>query len=630
MLIRDTTPKSSDEWYENARLTNPGLYETGAEHLGRSIATPFALAADLNKTFASTDFGKSMTDLYDSVSKFNDSLTEGYTQQATDYIGDILGFGLNPITRGLGSLGGMAAGKLVGEAAPEAIGALTRKPLSQFTQDDLKVVGQETLKNLGTLEGGALPQSIKDNYDRDADHINWLGTAQEMGQMGAIGIGISSIPFLWGALRGKINSARGKSTGDATFTADLNKALEDKAITPEEHQWMTDYNTKDLSDPVVRDQLEKDATQILAKDKYDVNATNNQVPFEIYSSKAMENLKSILPDQLATDMPEDIKDSLSKFVTNNEMDGLQAPEKMRMLEGLKGYVDFIEDKISKKPGKLAESDKILDDHLLKSLPDDSSFSQKEMFKNANKQKMAASELKNLPHVIPDNIIKRTKQLAKAKDLNNKSKTYFKEYERTGDKEYVDKMKEVDLQVKEIESNLEPILTPKEELMQLRKSLLSEKGIPANYQFSKDYQRLMDLSNVWHNARTLLDRIHLEDDYKKQESFKNLIKGVTQIMEAPIEKLAKPDNVVDYLKARISKNMYKEAPITNVESKMKSAKELPSDINSTVDEYREQVEKSKSDKLKDEFENADNKLTQFKESESIFKNFISCVMGTLNG
>ena len=78
------------------------------------------------------------------------------------------------------------------------------------------------------------------------------------------------------------------------------------------------------------------------------------------------------------------------------------------------------------------------------------------------------------------------------------------------------------------------------------------GLKKNFQMSAAYHRLMDLSNVLHNARTLLDRIHLEHEYNKQEAYRDLIDHLLKRADSNITATAKPDNVIEYLRKRIRK------------------------------------------------------------------------------
>ena len=148
---------------------------------------------------------------------------------------NMLGMMLNPATWFLGEAGGAAArgavagargvaanaeggamtaasallrkplnemvGKKVGQYVPSTIGKeLAEKPLT------LGLMGEKAAENFGIFAGAGVPQAIADNYKADTDHIEWGGVAREMGEMGAFGIAIGSIPFSYGVLRWKNQS----------------------------------------------------------------------------------------------------------------------------------------------------------------------------------------------------------------------------------------------------------------------------------------------------------------------------------------------------------------------------------------------------------------------------------------
>ena len=175
-----------------------------------------------------------------------------------------------------------------------------------------------------------------------------------------------------------------------------------------------------------------------------------------------------------------------------------------------------------------------------------------------------------------------------------------------------------------------ILTPKEELENIRKTLITDKGLPKNWERSNDYHRLLDLAHVWHNARTLLDRVNMERDYQAQEAYRNVADTIIKIADSDLPRLAKPDNVTNYLKARIEGNILKKEPIEFAEEKARAATEIPKDADEVLNQQEAEVKNSKAQGLSQEFRDASDKYREFKESEGIFKNLISCVMGSLNG
>ena len=153
--------------------------------------------------------------------------------------------------------------------------------------------------------------------------------------------------------------------------------------------------------------------------------------------------------------------------------------------------------------------------------------------------------------------------------------------------------------------------------------------PAQLQRSVAYQRLLDLSNVWHNARTLLDRVHLEHEYNRQEAYKTVASHVVNVSDSNLPALAKPENVMDYLKARIEAKIKKTEDISDVKADLKRYEDIPADSESVLKSQEESVKKTSAENARAEFDDTFKKYKDFKSSPNIFKNLISCVMGARN-
>jgi hypothetical protein len=275
-----------------------------------------------------------------------------------------------------------------------------------------------------------------------------------------------------------------------------------------------------------------------------------------------------------------------------------------------------------KSSKLAEADEILDDHLLKSVKDNMPFSQKELFKHIRQAGFESSHIKHLPVTIPENmgsILKIESKISKLKEKLTKDK-------RRG----LSENKQTVRRISELEKLKPKILTPKEELQQIKEKLLSKKGLPQNFEQTNAYQRLLDLSHVWHNARTLLNRVHLENEYNKQEAFKDLSNQVLKIADSDSTMIAHPDDVIDYMKRRIEGNLNKVEPIVDVMKAVDASEKVPADSDSILDEQAEQFKNTEAQDAKGEFIKSSERFKEFKGSENIFKNLIACVIGGIGG
>jgi hypothetical protein len=642
MFVRQNDNNPQGQFYQDSLLTKPTTSQSVLDNMGASFVTPFALVGDVSNMLRQKPEGNPLRDAVESVDIMNQTPGIGWGQASANFLGNIVGFGLNPINWGFGRIGTMGAEAVTAGAAkiaPEALSAVARTPLKELLGENmgkyipgvgkakdiplsLAIMGEKGVSAFGTFAGAGVPQALFDNYHADTQHIEWGGVAKDMGKMGAFGLAIASVPFAWGVLKGKVGRATGKAEEELGL-GDYQKAFEDGTINENEFNWIKDYLTQPLEAP----NLSARASKILADDGHPVNMAENEVPFDIIKKEDIDNLTHGINDQVLSHAPEEYKTALSDFTVHNSIDALR--ENPKSLDGVRGYVDFINQKLKDKASKLAEADKILDDHLLKSVKENMPFSQKEIFKMMKKYGFETSHLRNMPMTVPENlegIVKRNSEIAM---LEKKVADYEKKISQ-GKQGLKGKVSGISKQIEQLKEKVPKILTPKEELQDIRQKLLTEKGLPKDWERSKPYHRLVDLAHVWHNARTLLDRVHLEGQYEKQEAFSKLASHVLKLADSDVMRFANRDNVVNYMKARIEGKVFKESPIFEAVEKARMQNEVPPDADTLLNEQDVEVNKSNARDLSTEFMEASDKFKEFKSSENIFKNLIQCVQGSLNG
>lgn len=182
-------------------------------------------------------------------------------------------------------------------------------------------------------------------------------------------------------------------------------------------------------------------------------------------------------------------------------------------------------------------------------------------------------------------------------------------------------------INELEEKKPKILTPKEEMSHIREKLLGKEGLPDNFKTSKEYHRLRDLANVWHNAKTLLDRVHLEDTYKQQEAFAKIAKSVIDAADSLKPKQANPDAFAAYLRKRMEGYKPVVEPLASVEKQLKANTDVPANADQLLDANKERVNDIKSENGKKYFVEADEKFREFKSSERVFEDFVTCILGS---
>lgn len=643
MLRRRNDVAPQQEYYADSLLTLPTASQSVFHNLALGIATPIVALNMMDKDFAKKPDGQAILGAMNAIKLENETPGMSWSQWLAGEGANMLGFALNPATWVLGEAGGLAAKGLssgVARLAPDVLSVFARSPIKNLVSEpigryipemigkegaekplSLSLLSEKTLENFGVFAGAGLPQGIVDNFKADTDHIEWGGVAREMGEMGAFGMAIGSVPFAWGVLRGKINRGLGKAANDVVDSRVLDQALEEGHITKTEHQWYTDYleHQKDPGNIELSEKLKQSGSEIINANGHKANTVSNEAMFEIMTPDEMKNLQGVIADQLTGNVPEQYKKSLSDFVTHNALDGIRS--KPEMLDGVRGYVDFINKKLEARGIKSAQADQTLDKHLMRGVKENMPFSQKELFKYMKQAGFEASHIAHLPVTIPENMVKHLKIAEKI----NKLKEKLKISKRKGMPENRQTMRRIE----ELESSLPKIMTPKEELSYLRNELLG-KGLKKNFERSNAYHRLLDLSNVWHNARSLLDRVHLEHEYKRQEAFRDLANQVLKIADSDMTRISKPEDVVDYLKRRIEGNLVKLEPIADVKRVLDERQKVPSDADIILKEQSMEFDKSDAAEAKKEFVESTAKFGEFKESESIFKNLIGCVMGGLRG
>jgi cell division protein FtsB len=723
MLTRNNDVAPQQKYYSDSLLQKPTVGQSVFDNMAMGFATTFIAANMLSGHYAGQPEGQAISDSLEALQMENNTPGMSTSQWLTAQGSNMLGMGLNPATWFLGEAGGAigkGVSKGVGLAAESAEGglmtsasAMFRKPLSEMVGKKvgqyvpstigkelaekpltLGLMGEKAASTFGTFAGAGVPQAIAENYKADTDHIAWGGVARDMGEMGAFGIAIGSIPFGWGVLRGKINRGLGRDPTEAVAASDIDAALEKGHITKDEHAWYMDYleHQKNPGDTKVAEDLKQRASDIINTNGHRANTVSNEAMFEMLSPEDMQNLQGVIADQVSGGVPEEYNKALSDFVIHNRMDTIR--EKPEMLDGVRGYVDFINQKLENKNPKLAEADKILDDHLEKGINENLPFSQKQLFKHMRQAGFEESHVKQLPVTIPDAIAKRLKinenvavlekensTLRRKNDqarnpkytdeikdnskrisvLKRNMRDYLAKMNRSeeahGDvkdweariasyeaknvelhakdkliksgKRYLEKIAKNEAKIEKLKSSAPKLLTPKEELRQLRQDLLAGRE-PNDVERTPAYHRLVDLAHVWHNARTLLDRVHLEHEYKRQEAFRDLAHQTLKIADSDQTRIAKPENVVDYLKRRIEGSRNTVESLPEVTAAVQESQRVPTDADAILDEQSRQIEKSEAKEAREEFDTSAAKVKEFKQSENIFKNTILCVLGALGG
>ncbi len=195
----------------------------------------------------------------------------------------------------------------------------------------------------------------------------------------------------------------------------------------------------------------------------------------------------------------------------------------------------------------------------------------------------------------------------------------------------DKLKEAD---KILDNHIFKELTKneKKELKHLRKFFLGEKGLPREFKKTKEYNKLRDMSERLHNAKSLLDRINLEHEYERQEAFRDVAKAFIDVLNSNIDKFANSNRVDAYLKERIAQSTAeggerrfdgKTVSISEIGKRIKEQRKLPSDAEVLLNEFQQHIDSVNAPELKSDFNAVRSRYEQFKDNEKALSDMIDC-------
>lgn len=626
-----------DSYYTKALNTTPTVTQSAFDNFYMGMTAPYVAADVLDKTYSQTPEGQGKLSAFKAAELESEAPGQGFFHRRMNDLAYMVGSALNPITWVGGAAGDVAAdviGSTAGKFLGNTLGIMARTPLtellpkqiSRFVPDVINdqplstaFLGEHALKSATTGMGAMLPQGIVDNYNADTKHINWGGVAKSTGEMGALGVAIGTIPMAYGILKAKLGEALPE--GEELNQAALDKALKNGVINPDEHSWMSDFLTakKTPGDQALMTDLETRATKMVGDNGLPVNTVTHESPVHIINDQNIDALQNGLVDGGLSGLPDESKTALADFTVHNSIDSLV--ENPKAIDGIRGYLELTKDKLDAREEKTAEADQILDNHLTKNMSDNMALSQKSLLRTMNKFGLESSHVDNLPMTVPDNV----KAIAKKQEKINKLTKKLKSQVASGNAKNIQTQRRIN----ELEESKPNTLTPKEEIQHLRSKLL-DKGLDRNFQRSKEYQRLMDLSNFWPNAHTLLDRVHLEDEYNRQSALHGFLSDIVKIADGNLPQLARPENVTDYLRRRIEEKIFPTKNDAALQAEVKEYADVPQNSEEILNNYERDFAKTDAVEAKNDFMNAKRKMEEFKSKEGVFKTLISCVMGALHG
>jgi hypothetical protein len=636
---------TDDQLHDELSRTKPSFGTQLRYNFIGGAAQPTVYAQELAHSFEQKPgplYGKQIVDTMNQINA-NPNIT--WPEKTGNFVANMVGFGLNPLTMVAGSAGGeigLAASKALPSLLPKVATEFAAKPLAELVgkklpgvlaDESLASLGQHSAVGMGAFAGSMLSQAIGDNYDQNTNHINYWGVAKEDAAFGGQGIVLGPIAYTLGKVFGK---AFGYSKGamknpipqDAP-KVDMNildKAKEDGKITPQEHA----FYQKAMEDPNDWASLENDSHEILNAHEDPLHQPDGKIHFPILSEETIKNLKTGSLDELASDLPEESKNLLTNFITNNQFDELNdmLNNNPSVVAGVKGFIRFNKEKLKFRDETLDKTESLIEGHMKSLINQSHPISQQSLMKRLNKGEI---DINQSPYVIPDKVEQRFKLKSQIKELNKKIDKYTRLQDKTGNIKYQDLSKRAMSRVKELERKVPELPSPKEEIDEIKSNILKDGKLKDDYQVSKDYIRLMELSEHSAKAKGLLYRINLDNEYRRQEAFNDTLEHIIDWHETNPDKQSNPQHVSDYMNSREAASSPQGVPESVVES-IRQGEEIQkpiSDVRGTLKDLKEQIDKTKSKVHKELFEKEERKIDQFDSKQSVFKSLVDCVLGKIN-
>jgi len=611
-----------------------------------------------------------------SIDAISESLSDerfSFGQKAGNYISNMAVYGLISAPLFISAEAGASA--LIGKSAialspalPSAVVNFARSPLSKIASGKLAdwipsiTVGKAAKSVAGFSAGmkaSIFPEKLAETYDIATDSYNWKKAADlTLNDNLGIGIGITLGAFgliVGRAIRNsKVNLAAESTSKSLRQEVELNRAQKDTEIkgaiskvkeikayekyeTESKEAVESAHKSGQLSDEDLEyyklhvehpenPDLYSMAIKILEREQQPFDRISGKIWTKLIHSEDIKTLKSSIGDELSSgesNYPRAVSQyTLRERLDSNREEMIDNPS---VKDGLDAYVHYANKKLNGKEAKLQELDSILDKHLHKGLKKKSVISQRNIYNHLKHKGKYNSE--ESPFIVPENVSYKLKLRKKLEDLqsgkSNRYKKWFKD--------------DAILKIKEDIRSI-PFETPAQELNSLREKIL--RRLDNNYRNSAPYQRLLDLSEVHPQAEILLRRIEDEALMIKHEAMAALVSRFTDFVDSQVGKLAKPENVLNYMKERYERLTGDAKTIQPIKSEVVEIKEK---IKNTVKELKNKktddailndqtrrVKKSDSEKLDQDFHSEKNKYEQFRDNESVFENLINCSKGFISG
>jgi len=638
-----------NQYYQGSRLNVPSLSTSIFTRGGIGFMKPFVgISAALGQI--KPDEAQAWQLMKDVVDLDNSSPLQSPLQRGAGEAADFTGSILNPISLLTAEAGGaiVAGGsRLLPSIVPKALTKIGETPVSKILGENaeryipkiaegdtkriatLADIGARKMKAFGIGAGVSLPTELESNFDTKNNTINYRGAVAGTAQGGGIAVGLDTIPYLWGVFRGKFKAATGQAIEEvapAALDETLDHLQKSGALTEAEVNWYKEYraNPHEPSEDFV-----SRSSKMLLDDGHNVDTARGKVMHDILTPSDMKNLNIGVSDQIAASLAND-GNAFTDFVWGSKLDEMRANP--TSLDGIEGVLSSLNEKLAAQPGALAAIDSFVEKYGTRNWRRLRPFSQENLYKKMVEKGLTSEEM---PVVVPEAVSKRIAMEKRIESLEAANKNYETQKAAATNipvqKRYAKYIERNEKKIADLHVKKPEILSPKDELKSLHDSMVKDGKLVDNFKHTRDYHRLVDLAKVETGARSMLYRINSIAQYEKQAAYRDMLQFFSNVMQTNFDKLADSKKILDYMKNRIEDKLPKEIKDqVRLEDVQKAVKDVPDDYEKVLDDTRDALRENAPKELAAEYEEAAAKVKEFTKSENIFKNLISCVMGSLNG
>ncbi len=614
---------------------------------------------------------KTASDLANINEALNDP-RQSFFQQASNAVSGIAGGLLPTLPTGLvggialkGAAGvvGFGARKIALSAAAEtgSEGLLTaytasQVPLAKLAQGSLSHflpeasiggIATGAAEGYGFYKGMTIPEHFSENYNVIQNTLDKEHAIEDWGADN-YGFLLGAAPFAAGyvafkGIRGVIkyrnaqsdskalDAELGRLLRDHHATATQREAQQEKVselqehlqqaqelgyITPEMHEWYLDY----LENPNDLEKVHGGGLNVLKSLQIPYDRVTWRVWNEVLSRDGIKNLQSALFDQSITNFSEEERQLLSSYIVHNELDGYVSAmrDNPDLLMGLQGFTHGLGARIKAHSMALRDLEHTLMRSLPKGLLKKQIFSQNNLYRHLKKyQNFKPNGIvpRDVPYHVPKQVaykLKLARQIKKIK--TQKTRQYQLKYEKGEHLKLAKKLKELKL------------IHPADEMKQIKETLMPNGALRKDFKTRTAYYRLEDLSQVWPEARVLLDRIHGEAINEKQKGLNQMLKQFIELVDTNASRIADPDSVKRYLHSRLEQAvpLVKEFEKEKIIIEKEQPKITPETLENEA--VNAKVESTPFEFAKEEYNLSKKKYKQFSENAKALADLIECALG----